>query len=570
MKTIQILEKKGQMQSNGFDHVFSFSSNKADSFPHHYINQMDFDSIYNEIYSKLCNVLEHNLFKEQFTYQGVYLLWCFKKELFFYIFSMMMRHETFKQVMIKNSNGQFFLTDSKNSHKVCLANIVKASPLNDPSRIFFKENPSESTLTAEESIKRKNSIWPSVCSIGNLKKTEVVIFSNFERSKSVISHLRTKPVIFLNCPSPRIILQAVKNSLPFFQAVFHFKRKDTYQLTAESFSKILNETRVFENFSIREVHCEALLNWKMNDLFRVHLPKLLFEIDKMTDFFNRAKSLKSALLDEDIDASKNAFCQVARKFGVVSFVELHGALGDKHGFMPFTADKMFVWGNAQKEKLIGWGCPSEKILVSGCSRYDSYQRLNSEKIKKKVAKDLGLDSKEKMVVLAFMPVSRWYAYFEAHMEEIISETIEVVSEFSHEARFVIKLHPADENIDFYRSCIKHHKIENRVSIIQKYDPLLLAKAAHFLIIYRSTYAIDAFALDKPVICLYDRDDDLISEYRQFSVFQYASDKNTLRKMCERLLREPFRWPDRWADAKIQCLNDGVPPGALIAHQLLSA
>ncbi len=570
MKTIRILEEKVPNPSNGFDHVFSFPSNPADSFPHHYINQKDFDSVYSELYTKLCDVLERNPFREVFSYQGVYLPWCFKKELFFYIFSMMMRHETFKRVFIRNQDSQFFLTGSQDSHQISLANVVKESQLNDCSRIFFAENSSKTKLS-NQSDEPKNSIWPGVFSIGDIGQSQIAIFSDFERSKSVISHLRSnKPALFLNCPSPRIIFEALKNGLPFFQAVYHAGSHGIYKQKAALFLKLLFENRIFENFIIRDVNCEPLLHWKMNDLFVSQLPKLLFEIDKMNQFFSRAKSLKTVLLDEDVDVSQNAFCQIARKFGVVSFVELHGALGDKHGFMPFTADKMFVWGNAQKEKLIGWGCTSDRILVSGCSRYSAYQKIDAYKIKKKVAKDLGFDPKEKMVVLAFMPISRWYQYFEERMREIISETFEVVSEFAGQTRFVIKLHPADENLDFYQSCIERNNMKDRILLVKKYDPLLLAKAAEFLIIYRSTYAIDAFALDKPVICLYDQDDDLVSEYRKFSVFQYSNDKNTLRQLCLNLLTKPFIRSKRWNDVKIECLNAGIDPDVFIANQLLNA
>ncbi len=569
MKTVRILEEKIAIPSNGFDHVFSFPSNPADSFPHHYINQRDFDSVYDELYTKLCHVLEQNPFKTMFSHEGVYLLWCLKKELFFYIFSMVMRHETFKRVLNRNQDSKFLITNAQDSHQVSLANVVKESRLDNHSRISFADNSLLAKLS-DQLPEPKKLFWPGVFSFGDLAHSQIATFADYERSKSVLVRLKDrKPALFLNNPSPRVIFNALKNGFPFYQSSFSSKAWRTYQQKAEVFSALLSNNRVFENFKIREVNCEPLLNWKMNDLFVSQLPKLLFEIDQMNQFFMRAKSLKSALLDEDVDVSQNAFCQVARKFGVVTFVELHGALGEKHGFMPFTADNMFVWGNAQKEKLIGWGCNGERILVSGCSRYSAFQKMDSSDAKKKVAKDLGFDPNEKMVVLAFMPVSRWYQYFEEHMKQTISETLRVISEFTDQARFVIKLHPADENIDFYRACIKQNKIEDRILMVQKYNPLLLAKASDFLIIYRSTYAVDGFALDKPVICLYDEDDDLICEYRKFSVFQYSNDKSMLRQMCQNLLAKPFVRPDSWNLAKSECLNAGVDPDEFIAAQLLN-
>lgn len=567
MKTIRILEEKTGARSDGFDHIFSFSSNPADSFPHDYINQKEVQLIYDETYSKLCDVLESNQFKEQFTYQGVYLLWCFRKELFNHIYSLILRYETFKRVLDQNQGALFQLVD--NSNQIGLTDIIKANPPT-PSHVLLIENQNKSSNKIEPDPAVESRLWRHVFKLGNIKKSEVAVFSDFQRSKTVITYLKSRnPVLFLNCPSPRIILKAILNRLPFFQIAFNSKHKCSYQRKAEAFLKLWSERRIFKNVFFREMNYDRFLHQKMADLLSKNLPGLLFEIDRMNQFFNEAQSLRSVLLDEDIDAGKNAFCQIARKFGVPSFVELHGALCDKHGFLPLTADYLFVWGQAQKSKLISWGCPPEKILVSGCSRYSFYQQMDAQKVKKTVAKKLGIDYHEKIVLVAFVPISRWNSIFEERMQQIISETLDVISEFAHQARFIIKVHPADENIARYETWLKKNNLKGRVLIIKKFDPLLLAKAADLLIVYRSTYSVDGFALDKPVICLYDHSDLTLSEFRPFSIFYYSNDKNTLRQLCHHLLRESVAKPGRWEEAKIQCLNEGVSPGEIIAQQLLS-
>ena len=111
------------------------------------------------------------------------------------------------------------------------------------------------------------------------------------------------------------------------------------------------------------------------------------------------------------------------------------------------------------------------------------------------------------------------------------------------------------------------RLEN-YAVAARYPALLLAKACDFLIVYRSTYAVDAFALDKTVICLYDHWERNLEEYRTYQVFRYASGTVELCREISRALQFPVERKAEWVKAKQECLNEGHEDPARLITQIL--
>ncbi len=572
-----ILEDKVDQVPSDFDHVFSYRLNRADSFPEDYITQAEVNSIYDEIYQKICDLFSSEQFTKKFSYRGVNLLWCFKKELFHCAYSLTLRYETFKRVLNRYPAAHIYLTKkSGDLANAGLVDLIEWSRLKQSlnAQIHLLE---VAPVSVEKKVKRKKwriSLWPKVIKIGATERCQTAVFSDFERSKSVLSKLgHSGCILFSNSASPRTILRALFNRVGLYQVACVPGHVKPSLAQTKSFLKLLRDKAVFKHFNFEELNEAPFLQRKMEKLFESYLSRLLFEIDQMHDFFSQAPSLKSVLLDEDIDASKNAFCQVARQFSVTSFVELHGGLGGKHGVLPLTADKIFVWGNPQKNKLIRWGCLKEKIVVSGCSRYGRYQRMDSQMLKKKIVRQFKLDYSRKIGLLVLAPFSRWYVLDEHKMSKVISEVLEVAADSARKlaVQFIIKVHPYDENRGFYEKWVKQNQLQNQIIVItKKYDPLILAKAVDFLIVYGSTYAMDGFALDKPVVSLYDESYQLLEEFRDYSIFLYANSKHDLEKSILHLIQNPDLKPERWKEAKMECLNENViQPENFIASSLIN-
>lgn len=580
MSTLLILEDKVKERITGYDHVFSFCSNPADSFPHHYLTEEEAKSIYDQVYRSLIDDLSQDDKKEAFSYRNVDLLWCFKKGLFEFTYYLKHRYEIFKKMVSAYHPSDIYLKQGENVFQYPrFIQIMEGNPSKHSPRIHLLED-LDGCLEERgggHPLKEKGRLWSGPPKWGRLEESEICIFSDFEKSKSVLGKIKEKGcVLFSNYPSPRTWLRALRNRVAFYQVAYRLNQADAHHEKARELTLLLKEHQPFSDFFIEDLQVGRLLGVEIKRLFQSVLPKLLFEIDELHRFFSEAKNLKTALLDEDVNMTKNAFCQVARQYGVTSFVEIHGAIARPIGVLPLTADKVFAWGRLQKEKLIAWGCPEDQIIVSGCSRYRHYQQLDEKRIRAQVAKRFGFDPAKKIILLALptTTISRGRFIFEEKVNQNIHSTLEAISDILEEdpsLQLLFKIHPGDENAPSFMKWTQEHRSGGRVAAVERFDPILLAKAADFLITYMSTYAVEALALDKPVIYLFGDDDyGLLSEMRGYNAFFYPRDREELKSMIRQLLRHPELRPGRWQEAKKDYLSEGVdPPEEVIASQLVN-
>ncbi len=572
VKKVLILEDPVSVRPSGFDHIFSFSSNSADSFPEDYLSTDEAQTLYDETYRALCDWLDSAPFRVLFSYRGVDLLRCFRKPLFDFAHFARLRHETLTRLMERLGQSEFTLEQQGQDSKYpYLSQILKAVPLEGEGRILgLKEIKPSAPIRPSTG---ESFPWPSKLVTGRIKKAEVVIFSDFEKVKGLLPSIQSHScVLFSNVWAPRMIFRSFIHGVTLYQIAYNSQQRKIYELQAKKFSHLLNENRIFEGLRLGKLNGEALLGPKLLELFGTSLGQILFEIDQAHQLFQKAGSVKSVLLDEDVLPSQSAFCQVARLYKVQSFVESHGALGHAIGFLPLTADRILVWGNAQKNKLVEWGCPEERILVSGRGRYSEFQKLDPQAMKNKVCKQFGLDPAKKIILLAFPPISKRRNLFEHLWRSIIEEALEAVKNVlsSEPAQFIIKLHPGDQNQDQFEDWVRRNDFQNGGVITRHYEPLILTKASDGVVVYMSTFAVDAFAMQKPVICLRDETTRSLKEFRRFQIFHYANSRSEIEDALRRILKSKESGPARWAEARRECLGEGMgEPNQIIAKYLLN-
>ena len=574
MKKLLILEAPVSHKPSDDTHVFSFVVNEADSFPEDYLHEEEAEAFYNETYDAVCGSLKNHALKDLFSYRGVDLLWCFKKLLFDYAHFSRLRYETLKRVVAEHQVGQIDLTEkSENPELPFLHQILQASPLKDSFRFYAaKEEEGEIAKRRRKRRDWESFYWPSCLRRGEIGSRQVAIFSDLRKSKSIVKLLKPHGCVFVsNAPSPRSLVGCIGLKTAFFQFVFNGRQAREYGRKREEYLTRLRGGQIFSNLYFGDLDGQKLLGPRLEELFESTLAQLFFEIDSAHRFFQEARSVKSLLLDEDVLPSKNAFCQVARQYGVASFVECHGSVGHKIGFLPLTADRIFVWGRAQKGKLVQWGCPGERIIVSGCSRYRPYQALEGKEVKAKVAKRLKLDPSKKIVLAAPTPVPSRRFLWEKTMVKANWEMLDALRSVTHEtnSQFVIKIHPRDQRLGEYREWVQSQKLADRGVVIREFDSLLLTKAVDLVIVYSSTFAIDAFAMGKPVICVCGDPDPWLEEFREFGVFHYVANRDELERIMRIILQGGEAKSPFWEEGRRECLNEreAAPEETIVRHLL---
>jgi len=577
VKKLLILENRsddvGRDKRLGVDHVFSYCENKADSFPHQYLSVKQNDEIYDNLFKSIVLSLKDHPLHEHFRYRNVQLFSCLKQRLLTYVWYAVTRWEILKLVARVHQPDLIYVKrcrpDFIYPYLFQVMDAVDKRTMPEI-RILESKNPQQPT---PQHVARRTIPFISSIKKGNLKRARVAIFSDFHKAKGILNKVGPrKCVLYTDVFAPKILYRAWAQGFSVYQETMNQRHLDAYRKKAKHL--------FYEKFKSKDALCDQnvfgfsskrLLEAKINEDFNVAIPKLLFDIDRLADFFKKTKSLKSALLDEDISPSKNAFCQMARHSGVKTFVECHGGLAGRASYLPLAADFIFQWGEEQKAKLVRWGGPAEKIIVAGCSKYAQYQKMDAQRLKRKIASDLGLDHQRPIVLVALRPVRHRFFIYEQLMQSVIRETLSFI-EAQSRYQFIIKVHPGDRNFNeaMYWDWVKRRSLQKRVKVTRTYNPMLLARGADLLISYESTMAADGLAVGTPVIALHDERDRKLEEFRKFNVFYYVKGNEELRDIFEKVVNHKVKKDSKALEqAARRCLNEtGMPAVDFISACLL--
>lgn len=551
MPSVRILEDPVSAKPPGFNHVFSFGDNPADSFTEDYLTPGEASVIYDQAFAEAAVRLSSLPAGGGFDYRGVDILTCFRKPLFEHLYYVRTRYEIFRRIAARFPDSELHIDGpSSDSHYLNLSQIIPVFE-KGPARLRQVPVPASAGPARPVAFRTRadflKKAWPAHVERWTAA-AQTAIYSDPAKTEAVLKVLSpSRCVYYADRAAPRLVLRAFRAGFGIFQSDFSRVDGELY----------LQKARGFARKTVSGEKGDETLFWaRARSLFASSLAPLMYQIDRMHDFFRRTK-LRSALLDEDISPVKNAFAQVARLYNVRSFVECHGALGHKSGFLPLTADAIFVWGEAQRRKMIVWGCPPDRVIAAGCSKYDPHCALDAGRAKRLISARFRLDAGKPISLVAFpshLPSRR--RLFEHLYVSVFREAFDVVESLP-QVQFIIKFKSGtgDQNIDWARRRLAGNPLAGRVKLAEHDDPMLLARGADFLVTYGTTMGVDGFAMDKPVISLYDRTHGAFEEFRDFGVLLYANSGQELMDAVRKVLAG---WRGaRWNEARVQCLNEGV-------------
>lgn len=556
MRTLAVLEIPKASVSPGIP----FYPGETNEYLDQYVPIGDYEKHFTSLFESFHRHLESLRKQEAFRYRGVDLLWCFKKDIFDYADYCLQRYEAVKRLLTMNTGASVVIQkiSGNGGPRPYLFPILQSGKLKEDPRVRFEgavDSPHGSGVR-NNSASLKSLFWPAKLARVVSKKPEAVIYSDFQRSKSVLRCLeRHKSLFYTTSRAPRLCAVLWKGGYSFVQHAFPERERKTYENRAEQILHRIEDAAPFRGLLFGDVDAEDLLMPRLRTIMKDALPCLMRGIDDAHEFFETHGSLRTALLDEDITYLKNAFCQVASQHSVTSYVECHGALGFKNGFLPMTADYLCVWGNAQKKKLVRWGAQPEKVLVTGCSRYEHYRRLDAASVRRRVARKYRLDVRKPVVLVGLHPIEKMSLYFENTVQERIDGVLEALRNITS-AQFIIKLHPGDRYKPRYMEWLTRPDIKTRVVVVEKEDPMLLARAADCLLVYLSTYALDGLAMGKNVLLVKDRLRSPIEEVESFGAFYEISELSDLEPALRAVLEKPGLFADQRREVERECLNFG--------------
>jgi len=171
----------------------------------------------------------------------------------------------------------------------------------------------------------------------------------------------------------------------------------------------------------------------------------------------------------------------------------------------FNADRMAIFGTFEFDKYQSMGVSSERLVVTGCSKYDEYYYLDKKKAIRENRRLLNLRTKRDYILFAGQNhrfTGDCLTYSREQWTNVLRNIFEVLARNFKDLDIIIKPHPAEpfhDTIQLYESAIKS-EFKSRVKIIDAHYSLPHAiLGSEFLVSFSPSVMFESLLLKKPVI-----------------------------------------------------------------------
>ena len=303
----------------------------------------------------------------------------------------------------------------------------------------------------------------------------------------------------------------------------------------------------------KELRKKLYYKISLYNILEPYLDKIVLE--RFTDFMKYIEIMKNignkidvVVTHNDVLAFEKTIVKAANNLKIPTLTMIEGFLPIKQikkgtQFIPFTAKKMAVHSEAQKQAIITKGIQRNKLFITGYPDFDKY--FNFKPIKKElIYKKYNIPLDKKIVLYVGERYTKnkyessiWAAQNQEQYKNVYSELFKTIKEFP-DLFLIIKKHPSgslDERI--IRNLSRKENFNNYV-IISDMNIYSLLNASYAVINRLSTMALEAMFLRKPVIVMdtyFDTNDNF--DYTQFNAALHAKKPGDLKKLLKLLYDE---------------------------------
>ena len=301
------------------------------------------------------------------------------------------------------------------------------------------------------------------------------------------------------------------------------KDKSILQKIKASRKTLMKDQEFKNNLVYKDIHLFNLIKDELNYTFKKHLPEVIYYNNSFKIIMEKEK-IDLLLLATDVLRAGKVAVKTADNLNIPSLEIQAGAIFKRVGrcgYVPVSSTKMAVWGESAKNFLIDHKVPKEKLIITGCPKFDSLQQ--KFKSKKQVFKDLNLDINKKLLLYTtnVMPEQR----------EMFTMVYETVKMFPY-LQLVVKLHPVD-NEEFYQNLAKE-KGWGKINCIKDYNLYSIINATDILASKSSTVTLESLIMKKPTITinLTNQPDrfPFIPANATLNVYKYGDMKQVIQKI----------------------------------------
>ncbi len=293
-------------------------------------------------------------------------------------------------------------------------------------------------------------------------------------------------------------------------------------------------------------------------------------VEQIDAHFRRARP-DVLLLDEDATALARAAVAVGRRYGARSLVLQHGAPYCRFGFAPLAADRILVWGESTRQRLIDWGLPADQIRVTGSTQQEPSAGVPPLARGEAGAVPLRRGGRRRILLLATVPprddrpdaaalhlTSRTYAH-------MLRSAFAAVAGIGR-ADLIVKLHPRGGDDPLVRSLrAEFPSLGSRLA--RRGDLRRWLVGVHCVLSCGSSAGVEAALAGVPVIQLAPPGASSFLEHDSWGLVGTARSETELQELLARLAATGWQ-PPRACTSRV-CSACGQTAAGRIADEVLA-
>jgi len=343
-----------------------------------------------------------------------------------------------------------------------------------------------------------------------------------------------------------------------------------YEQTVEKILQFIQNSDIFhQKFVIDSINFWDLIENDLITFFKSRFLELFPLISNTFDIFQK-EDFDLILCWDDSQFFERTILSLSKlhnipslqlQHGIISYVNHENRIWFTLQLRDIITDKYALYGNTTHKTFLDNGADKEKLVITGCPRYD--ELFNYPKSNKK---------NQILFLTSGIPTS--YSYFNSvdvilHYEELVTTIFKKLHTFT-DKNIVIKRHPSqDEIIDIKQ--IASELLPN-AKIISNANTYELISNSDVIISPPSTAITEAIALDKPVLLIKYMPFDYSSPYQKtHSVLPISSindvdeainqilfdphTRSVLAKGRQQFLKEVLSYPGKSVNQVLKVIND---------------
>lgn len=178
---------------------------------------------------------------------------------------------------------------------------------------------------------------------------------------------------------------------------------------------------------------------------------------------------------------------IGKSMNIPTMVIQHGVQSSMWNQDKKFADYIAVWSKGVKNMLLKCGIPKERIFITGNPYFDKFPKL-----RKRMEQKDKFGKKIKILVITF-PSSPY------NSEKYILTILDGIAKGNIIFNIVIKIHPS-ESLKYYKQLLSNYK-NLGVKVVKRGNIIKYLLNSDIVISSSSTVTLEAFILEKPLICL---------------------------------------------------------------------